>query len=151
MKENKVGFGLLKITTEQFAIIESSFIDSEKIQLGAGIEFGIDNNHKVVACIVRFELMIKNSPFLIIHVRCDFGIEAKAWSEFICNEKNSICFPKGFASHLAILTVGTARGVLHAKTENTKFNEYFLPTINITDFVKEDVSFEMIEKVKSVE
>lgn len=146
MKENKVGFGLLKITTEQFAIIESAFSDSENIQLGAGIEFGIDDKHKVVACIVRFELMIKNSPFLIIHVRCEFGIEKDAWSEFFCNEKKSICFPKGFASHLAILTVGTARGILHAKTENTKFNEYFLPTININDFVKEDVSFELNEK-----
>ena len=146
MKENKVGFGLLKITTEQFAIIESAYIESETIQLGAGVEFGVDDKQKVVACIVRFELMMKNSPFLIIHVRCDFGVEEGAWEQFSCEEKNSICFPKGFASHLAVLTVGTARGVLHAKTENTKFNEFFLPTVNINDFVKEDVSFDLNEQ-----
>lgn len=145
MKENKVGFGLLKIVTEQFAIIESAFIESETIQMGVAIEYGIDVEHKVVACIFRFELMIKNSPFLLIHERCDFGVEADAWNEFFCEEKKSICFPKGFAIHLAALTVGTARGVLHAKTENTRFNEFFLPTININDFVKEDVSFNLDE------
>lgn len=146
MKENKVGFGLLKIVTEQFAIIESAFIESETIQMGVGIEYGIDIEHKVIACIFRFELMIKNSPFLLIHERCDFGVEEDAWNEFTNEEKQSICFPKGFASHLAVLTVGTARGVLHAKTENTRFNEFFLPTININDFVKEDVSFELNEE-----
>lgn len=145
MKENKVGFGLLKIVTEQFAIIESAFVESETIQMGAGIEYGIDIQHKVIACVFRFELMNKNSPFLLIHVRCDFGVEEDAWKEFYCSESKSICFPKGFASHLAVLTVGTARGILHAKTENTRFNEFFLPTININDFVKEDVSFNLDE------
>lgn len=145
MKENKVGFGLIKITTEQFAIIESAFIESETIQMGVGIEYGIDVEHKVVACIIRFELMIKNSPFLLIHVRCDFGVEEDAWAEFSCEENKSICFPQGFARHLAVLTVGTARGVLHAKTESTRFNEFSLPTININDFVKEDVSFNFDE------
>lgn len=149
MKENKVGFGLLKIVTEQFAIIESAFVESETIQMGVGIEYGVDVEHKVAACIFRFELMIKNSPFLLIHVRCDFGIEDDAWREFSCEEKKSICFPKGFASHLAVLTVGTARGILHAKTENTRFNEFFLPTININDFVKEDVSFDFIEDTEA--
>lgn len=145
MEENKVGFGLLKITTEQFAIIENAFVESETMQMGVSIEFGVDAEHKVVACILRFELMIKNSPFLLVHVRCDFGVEEDAWTEFSCDENKSICFPKGFVSHLAVLTVGTTRGVLHAKTENTRFNEFFLPTININDFVKEDVSFDLNE------
>lgn len=145
MKKDKVGFGLLKIVTEQFAIIESAYSESETIQMGIGIDYGIDVEHKVIACSFRFELMIKNSPFLLIHVRCDFRVNDDAWADFSCEEKQSICFPKGFASHLAVLTVGTARGVLHAKTENTRFNEFFLPTININDFVKEDVNLKLDE------
>lgn len=145
MKRDKVGFSLLKITTEQFAVIESAFNEKGDIQLGVGFEFGIDPDHRVVASIVRFELLTQNNPFLLIHVRCDFSVEENAWKEFSCVEKKSICFPQGFISHLAVLTVGTARGILHAKTENSRFNEFFLPTINVTDFVKEDVTFELKE------
>ena len=42
-----------------------------------------------------------------------------------------------------MITVGTLRGVLHAKTENTEFNEFFLPTINVTDLIKEDIRFNL--------
>ena len=52
-----------------------------------------------------------------------------------------VSFPKGFMAHLAVITVGTTRGVLHAKTENSKFNKYFLPTINVNELVKNDISF----------
>ena len=48
--------------------------------------------------------------------------------------------------HLSVITVGTARGVLHAKTENTPFNKFVLPTINVTELVKEDVSFDLEKK-----
>jgi hypothetical protein len=40
-----------------------------------------------------------------------------------------------------MLTVGTARGVLHAKTENTKYNRYVLPTINVASMIKNDAVF----------
>lgn len=143
MKRDKIGFSLLKITTEQFAVIESAYNEKENIQLGVGFEFGIDPDHRVIANIVRFELLTQNNPFLIIHVRCDFSVEENAWEEFSCVKTKSICFPKGFITHLSVLTVGTARGILHCKTENSRFNEFFLPTINVTDFVNEDVSFEM--------
>ena len=40
-----------------------------------------------------------------------------------------------FIRHLSAISIGTARGILHAKTENTAYNKYFLPTININELV----------------
>lgn len=148
MRKDKVGFRLLKITTEQFAVIENSFDEKANIQLGIEFEFGVDDEHRILASLVRFELLTNNKPFLLIHVRCDFDIEEDAWADFLCEEEKSVCFPKGFVGHIAMLTVGTARGVLHAKTENTKYNQFFLPAINITNFVKEDVTFELKKDMK---
>lgn len=54
---------------------------------------------------------------------------------------NTLVIPKGFLRHLAMLTVGTSRGILHAKTEGTCFNKYVLPTINVTLIIKEDATF----------
>jgi hypothetical protein len=38
-----------------------------------------------------------------------------------------------------MLCVGTLRGVLHAKTENSVYNKFYLPTINVNDLVKTDI------------
>jgi hypothetical protein len=141
MKEKSVGFALQMVQTEQFAIIESAFIENEMIQLNAGIQFGIDEAFKIVACGFRFEFLVKNNAFLIVHVRCDFAVEDQAWSEFLNDSKTELRIPKGFLCHLSVLTIGTARGVLHAKTENTKYNQFFIPTVNANELVLNDMDF----------
>ncbi|WP_262906606.1 hypothetical protein [Tenacibaculum finnmarkense] len=41
-----------------------------------------------------------------------------------------------------MITVGTTRGVLHSKTDNTIFNEFILPTLNVSQMITEDGEFE---------
>jgi hypothetical protein len=50
----------------------------------------------------------------------------------------TIILPKGFVRHLAVLTVGTVRGILHTKTEGTDSNKFVLPTINVADMISDD-------------
>lgn len=147
MAEKSVGFGLKKISTEQFATNENVCFDDESIQLGISIEFGIDEQHKMIGCASHFQFSVKDTPFIIIKVKCEFAIENISWSNFTNNENNSITFPQGFMTHLAVITVGTTRGVLHCKTENTPFNKYFLPTINVNELVTGDIVFKL-EKIK---
>jgi hypothetical protein len=40
-----------------------------------------------------------------------------------------------------MITVGTARGVLHAKTEGTTLNKFFIPTVNVVEMVTDDGAF----------
>ncbi|NOQ75958.1 MAG: hypothetical protein GQ574_28385 [Crocinitomix sp.] len=64
----------------------------------------------------------------------------------LLTDEQELVFPKGFIRHLSVICVGTARGILHAKTEGTKFNEFILPTINVEDLIQEDASFELKEE-----
>ena len=82
-----------------------------------------------------------NKPFLIVEASCHFLIKDSAWTEMFNSETNTLVVPKGFLCHLAVLTAGTSRGILHAKTEGTCFNKYVLPTINVTGIIKEDATF----------
>jgi hypothetical protein len=141
MEQNQVGFMLQRIVTNQFAIIEKSFKENHEIELHSEINYGFNEQYRVIGCTCHFELTINRIPFIIIKVTCEFQIEENNWNNFIDKEKNVINFPEGFLSHLAVITIGTTRGILHAKTENTRFNQYFLPTINLTDFVKNNISF----------
>jgi len=57
--------------------------------------------------------------------------------------KEAIRLEKELMSHLAVITVGTCRGILHSKTEGIKFNQFYLPTINVDDLISDEVTFDL--------
>lgn len=138
---NEIGFALKKITTEQFAILDENITDLSNIQLNSSIKFGINREDKFVAVFPLFKFQVENIPFLVIEIACHFKIEEASWDSF--KSEKEIVFPKGLMIHLAVLAVGTTRGVLHAKTEKTSLNNFIIPTINVNRFVSDDIRFEM--------
>jgi hypothetical protein len=136
-----IGFSLKRVSTEQFAIIEDGFNEKGKIRLNTSFRFAADDVQKYVAVFTSFVFDSDSKPFLIIEASCHFSISDSAWADMLNSETNSLVVPKGFLCHMAMLTVGTSRGILHAKTEGTCFNKYVLPTINVTDIIKEDAAF----------
>ena len=134
---------MAKIKTEQFAIIKDSFKGGEPINLDLNLKFGLNVENRILSVLFTNKLIQNKNPFLILEVGNYFTIDQVSWDKFINKEKNIITFPKGFASHLVMLTIGTARGVLHSKTENTLFNQFILPTINVNELIKGDVSLRM--------
>jgi hypothetical protein len=138
-KNGSIGFQLNKITTEQFAIIPDAFNkDNSKIEMSIGLKFGMDKERKIIAPFVKVQFEQRKKAFIIIEIANHFNIEEKAWNSFEKSE-TGIIIPKGFASHLVMLTIGTLRGALHCKTENTEFNNFILPTINVTELIKDNV------------
>src|SRR5699024_2110557 len=119
---NKIGFSLNNITTEQFAIIDSSYTEGLLIDLKARLKFGVNSEKKIFSIIVSISFLQEKAPFIIIEVGCHFTIKEEAWNQFLDESKTELIVPKGFVRHLATISVGTTRGVLHSKTENTPFN-----------------------------
>lgn len=140
-KENKnIGFILKGIKTEQFAVFEENYTSDKNLDLGTNLQFKIDTDNKQIGAFLGFEFIQKEKVFLKIVVSCHFKIEEMAWDSFIREEK--IVIPKGFLAHIAMITTGTTRGVLFAKTEGTPFSKYLIPTINIAEMIGYDVVFD---------
>jgi hypothetical protein len=139
-KKDIVEFSIAKVITEQFAIIEKTFVEAEEINLNTNLRFGIDRDQRLVAAFTLFKFEQKEIPFLIVEVSCQFLIAQESWAVFLTDDVTTK-IPKGFMTHLGMITVGTARGVLHTKTEGTRFNDFVLPTINVMDMVTTDVTF----------
>ncbi len=145
-KITNIGFSLSKITTEQFAIIEDGFSDDGDMRLGTEIGFGADKSQKIIGVFASFKFESNKKAFIIIQIGCHFEITREAWEPMLDDDSDSLDVPKGFMRHLAMLTVGTTRGVLHAKTENTCFNKYLLPTINVSELIESDVAIQFENK-----
>ena len=140
-KDTKIGFSLLKISTEQFAIIEEAYNEKGNLLVSTSLRYGADEENKIIAVFSLFSFESNKKPFLIIEASCQFKITNDAWANMLGQDSNTLKVPQGFLSHLAVLTIGTTRGILHAKTEGSCYNKYVLPTINVTEIIKEDAIF----------
>lgn len=140
MNKNKpIGFKLVDITTEQFAVLKENFVESDSVSFKTGIDFKIDFDNKLIGCEANFVFGQNETMFLMIEVACHFEVNKKDWESF--EKEKELVVPSYFLEHLAVLTVGTTRGVLFAKTENTPFSHFIVPTINIAQLKIEDGIF----------
>lgn len=139
MNTTDISFKLHAIKTEQFAIIEDSYKESETVQLESNYRYGSVVSEQIIAVLVNYKFKTSNAVFLTIEVSCLFKIKPASWELILNVEKSELVLPKAIATHLLVLTIGTARGVLHAKTENTLYNRFLLPTLNVSESIKEDV------------
>lgn len=138
--EKNICFRLNSIATSEFAIIEDISVNEETISLKTGIGFNVDIKNNIIGVEPKFVFLSEDHPFMIVGVQCNFYITQDSLDENLL--ENKYTFPLGFITHLAIIAVGTARGVLHAKTENTPYNKYLIPTINLTEIINSDLVIE---------
>lgn len=143
MTKKAVPFKLFQINTDEFATIEDNLDFSDRINLKNGLSFAVDSEVLAIKCTLRVTFESGEKIFLIIQVSCEFQIEPNAWNDMLHSKKQLLTIDKGFATHLALLTTGTVRGILHAKTENTVFNQFMLPTLNVNEMVQENVKIEL--------
>lgn len=140
MTYNQLGFAFTRLRTVSFAEIESAHKKTGKINLITGLSFGLDIDENTVTCTTEFSFEKKTGqPFLILKVQGYFEINKNDFTKKMKQKDGSYLVTQGLATHFAVLTVGSARGILHAKTEGTIFNQYLLPTIDIKDMIQEDI------------
>lgn len=136
-----VGFRLIKISTEQFAVLKEMYVTDVPFAVYTELSFGAEKNDRivVVSALFRFKSDEKGAPFIILETKAFFDIKPESWDNMYDAENNTLSIEKDFARHISVITVGTARGILHAKTEGTELNNIVLPLINIEEIMKENV------------
>ncbi len=142
-----VGFALSKITTEQFEVTESN-LPAEGAEIGIKMNFRFSANasQKMIGIFTNFNFHNGDKQFINVEGGCHFDIQPVDWDTMLNNEKTELTVPRELLRHLAEVTVGATRGILHARTENTDLNSFHLPIINIDNIVNSDSVFNLNEK-----
>lgn len=141
MSNDIVNFSFKQIRTEQFAIFPENGNCAEKLALNTELNFGLDKEKRIIQVRVKINFENNGLPFILLIVACFFEIVPESYANFIVNEDGKTVIPCGLAKHFCVLAVGTTRGILHTKTENTEYNKFLLPTINVNSMVQEDLVF----------
>ena len=139
-----IQFQLVNITIEQFALITDNY--NPKIQSGGisvAIKFGIDVQKKRVINHIKIQLDQEKKVFLILETSNHYQINPDNWFEIKKTEKQFI-IPKDLATHLAMISTGTIRGILFEKTKNTpEITPVVFPLINIQSLVTKNVELNL--------
>lgn len=130
-------FQLVKIDAPQFAIINDGEF-SNPLQINFELNFAVDSSYTSIKNALKIVFLNSSEPVMQLVVECYFAISQDSWQE-MTQQDNTIIVPVGFLQHLATITVGTARGVLFARTVETNLNKYVLPLVNVTEMVKNDM------------
>lgn len=138
-KEKSIPFILKGIHIEEFATFDDCY--DSKGTIGITHEFGFGANIMQHSLAVKFTTIFKctDKPFIKLVIICEFDVEEPSFQVFQNKKTKAYKIPKGFLTHLSVITVGTARGVLHTKLEKTKFEEFLLPTMDISNILEEDL------------
>lgn len=135
---NQLGFAIANIRTTEFAILKENFSGEIDAEFGTAFRIGANTEETFIAIHFEVQFLSKKKTVIKLAVECAFDIEEKSFASFL-NEKNQeLSIPGGFCRHLAVITVGTARGILHEKLNDTDFEDVILPSINVTEHIQEE-------------
>jgi hypothetical protein len=136
-ENNQIEFQLVGIKTDEFATFVDEFSNNKEYVVNTNLSFSFYINEKIIGTHIKFIFTHNQNPLIVIAATCFFNI--LQWDKYFNNAANSFTIPKTFAQHIGVITVGTARGILHSKTEGTKFNGFIVPSINVLELVTNDI------------
>lgn len=99
------------------------------------MEFSANLKRSEVKCRCKIELKQEDTLLLITEIECTFELTKDSWENI---GENKYKLPVEFLRHLVSLVIGTERGLVFAKSENTSLHKIILPSINLKTIVKED-------------
>lgn len=104
--------------------------------------FGLNANQNLVSNQAGIILRADNElPLAKLVVNTGFKFEEKYWNEI--TQTGKVILPKNLAAHLLTINVGSLRGAILAKFENTTLANFRLPLFNISSLFDDDVVLEI--------
>lgn len=134
-----VRFRMLKISVIQFAILNKEVANGYQIETNAELKHTADG--RAIAVDMTFSFKNEEEKDMILQVLCEFGIHPDDLQSI--TSENRITIPKNTLDYFIAQTVGTARGILHCKTEGTPFNGIIIPPMDVTGMLEKDMVIEL--------
>lgn len=136
----KVDYFLKGVNSEQFALIEANYNESDEVQIKVGLKVMRSDEEKLIGFFARLEFSQGESSFIIIETVCHFQIAPDSWKSILNEDTNDLTLPRNFASHLASISFGVCRGYLLGKVEKLpEFSKFFIPLIKVYELVPSDM------------
>lgn len=123
------------ITTRQFAIYPENIDLNKSIDASTSFHFSTDYYASTVRFTNRIQYIQEDKILLMLEYTCNFAIKPESAEQIRKEGKISIDLLK----YMASIATATARGIVHAKTQGTRLDEFVLPSFDLTSKITEDL------------
>ena len=138
-----IRFRMFRINIAQFATLVKE-LPTEELGFNAELSYKYANEGQIIACSTKFDFMSKSEKVLVIEVTCEFEIAEDDWTTL--SQGDTIVIPKDLLEFFAIHTIGTTRGIMYCKTENTSFSKIIIPPLNVAKMIQGNMIIEKNKK-----
>jgi len=136
---DQLRFKINKINTYKFETSDFTDTSIDKVRLETKIDFKKIESH-IIEIVVQSKFYrgdIKNE-IINISAGITYDIHPEDFAEFIQND-GTIIIPQNLAIYLSGLVVGSTRGILSVRTENTKFSQFIIPPTTLDSTIPSDI------------
>ena len=135
-----VRFRMFRISTGQFAILSTDAPQGD-MDINTNMELKHTNDGSAIQVHATFSFNEKEKQVMVLDTTCEFAIHP----DDLCSitKERQVVIPKELIDYYIAQTVGTARGILHCKTEGTPFNGIIIPPMNVTGMFKDDMVIDL--------
>ena len=130
-----IPYKIARLETRQFAIFPDRFDNQEDVGVNSAYEFSVSVDETAIRCRSTFHYFQGEEVLMILEMNTHFAIAPEGIADIL--KKGSV--PVEFLRYMGTIVVGTARGVIHTKTEGTVLNAVVLPPINLVEIITEDL------------
>ena len=134
-----IPFRIRQIKTQQFAMFPDLLVNGKEVTVDSEFSFGVNTEVKNILCVAKLSYRQDENLLLTTEVHCIFDIREDGTNQL--KEQGRVVVD--FLRYLATIAVGTVRGIIHTKTENTVLNSVVVPPINLVEAIKEDFVFKL--------
>ena len=125
---------ICSIDTRQFSINANDLKDLKNVLVSLNMNFGVNESRSTIASKGLFLYSVDDCELMRLEVECKFSLNPEDSEEINATRRVSI----DALQYLASIVVGTARGIIHAKTAGTALAGMVLPQIDLTSVIKGD-------------
>ena len=132
-----IDFRMSRIKVDQFAILAKDLPNGD-VGFNSYLSFNVNPAIPEIKVTTKCEMVNQEILLVVLELSCTFEVRKDNWNSLIDN--GNIVLPKEFLAHIAMHTVGTARGVLYSKTEDTMYSQFILPPTDVLSKIAKDLT-----------
>ncbi|HLS31876.1 MAG TPA: hypothetical protein VK021_13550 [Flavobacteriaceae bacterium] len=138
-----VRFRLIKIRRDQFATFKESYKKDHDFEIKYSGDIRISAKNHVVGVFTNFIFEQNGLPIMKYANSCHFEIHKDDWGLQV-KDQNFI-LSKELGTHLLVLTVGTARGMIH-RDKPRWLGNILLPILDVSRLIEEDLIYNISDE-----
>lgn len=126
-----IPFRIFKITNDPIELHADLFDEQSPMEFGTEFSFNGDLKQRIIGCRSVYIFRQGDTILSSLTVYCYFEVDPDYVNEHL--EDGKLMLNKDFLRYIATISVGTARGIQHAKTQGTILNNLVIPPVNLME------------------